>query len=196
MFSKIHPIKIAGGVVNANTRSGTNELHGSAYEFLRNSALDARNYFDLGPNPPFRRNQFGVSAGGPIRKEKLFIFGNYEGIRQALSNASVSTVPSAAARSGSLCSIPSGSCTPTSVTVDPAAQRYLQFFPLPNGPIRGNGDTGVFTFEGQQIVKENFVTSRFCFSKAYPSSVSVKALMFSLEQRCSTSSELFCASYP
>jgi outer membrane receptor protein involved in Fe transport len=153
--------RTSGGVVNAITRSGTNELHGSAYEFLRNSALDARNYFDLGPNPPFRRNQFGVSAGGPIRKDKLFIFGNYEGIRQALTNASVSTVPSAAARSGRLCSIPSGSCTPTSVRVDPAAKQYLQFFPLPNGPIRGNGDTGVFTFEGQQVVKENFVTSRF-----------------------------------
>jgi len=74
--------KTSGGVFNAVTRSGTNGLHGSAYEFIRNSALDARNFFDGPAVPPFRRNQFGVSVGGPIRKDRTFIFGNYEGWRE------------------------------------------------------------------------------------------------------------------
>ncbi len=76
-------------VMNAVSRSGTNDVHGSAYEFLRNSDLDSRSYFDLTPTgqpykPAFRRNQFGGSVGGPIKKNKLFFFANYEGLRQAL----------------------------------------------------------------------------------------------------------------
>jgi len=78
-----------GAVMNAVSKSGTNEFHGSAYEFLRNSALDSRSYFDLTPTlqpykPAFRQNQFGGSLGGPIKKNKLFFFGNYEGLRRAL----------------------------------------------------------------------------------------------------------------
>jgi hypothetical protein len=71
--------RTSGGVISAITRTGTNRFHGSAYEFLRNSALDARNYFDPPTIAPFRRNQFGISAGGPIQKDKTFIFGDYEG---------------------------------------------------------------------------------------------------------------------
>src|SRR6202158_1317134 len=85
--------KTSGGVVNAISRSGTNSFHGSAYEFLRNSALDTRNFFDNSsgvPKPPFRRNQFGVSAGGPIRKDHTFIFGDYEGIRQSEGTTQIS----------------------------------------------------------------------------------------------------------
>ncbi|HEY6443240.1 MAG TPA: carboxypeptidase regulatory-like domain-containing protein [Candidatus Acidoferrales bacterium] len=78
-----------GAVMNAASKSGTNDFHGSAYEYLRNSALDSRSYFDLTPagqpyTPPFRRNQFGGSVGGPIKRNKLFFFANYEGFRQAL----------------------------------------------------------------------------------------------------------------
>src|SRR5580692_7965613 len=69
--------KSSGGVINGISRSGTNSFHGSAYEFLRNSAMDARNFFDGPVIPPFKRNQFGVSAGAPIRKDKTFIFGDY-----------------------------------------------------------------------------------------------------------------------
>ncbi|HEX4076688.1 MAG TPA: carboxypeptidase regulatory-like domain-containing protein [Candidatus Acidoferrales bacterium] len=84
-----------GSVVNAVSKSGSNEFHGSAYEFLRNSALDSRNYFDLFPTatgqepdkPEFRRNQFGGSLGGPIKKDKLFFFANYEGLRQSLGES-------------------------------------------------------------------------------------------------------------
>src|SRR5579872_6024518 len=106
--------RASGGVVNAITRSGTNQFHGGAYEFLRNSSLDARNFFD-GSIPPFRRNQFGADAGGPIRKDKVFVFGDYEAVRQSLGVTNVNTVPSAAARGGTLCSAPDTTpvCSPT-----------------------------------------------------------------------------------
>src|SRR3989475_6915835 len=89
--------RTTGGVINAVTRSGTNAFHGSVYEFLRNSALDARNFFD-GQIPPFKRNQFGGSAGGPIQKDRTFVFGDYEGLRQSLGVTTVDTGPSAAVR--------------------------------------------------------------------------------------------------
>ncbi|HKF02044.1 MAG TPA: carboxypeptidase regulatory-like domain-containing protein, partial [Candidatus Sulfotelmatobacter sp.] len=76
--------KRPGGQVTIVTQSGTNDLHGSVYEFLRNSALDAPNYFDRGSAPPFQRNQFGAALGGPLRNGKTFLFGNYEGLRQHL----------------------------------------------------------------------------------------------------------------
>jgi hypothetical protein len=143
--------KASGGVVNAITRSGTNQFHFNAYEFLRNSALDARNFFDTSI-PPFRRNQFGASAGGPIRKDGTFVFGDYEGIRQSKGITNVDVVPSPAARTGNLSS--------GTVTVDPSAQKFLPFYPLPNGGLLSPGDTGIFTFAGQQVVNENFVTVR------------------------------------
>jgi hypothetical protein len=158
--------KTSGGVVNAITRSGTNQIHGSAYEFLRNSKLDAKNYFDdpTQPIPSFKRNQFGGAIGGPVVKDHTFFFADYEGIRQSKGITTVATVPSAAARGGTLCSSPDpgSTCTPTPVTVDPAAQAYFTFYHLPNqGPVAGsNGDLGIFTFAGQQIVNENFLTAR------------------------------------
>jgi hypothetical protein len=152
--------KTSGGVVNAVSRPGTNQFHGSVYEFLRNSALDAKNFFDGSTIPPFKRNQFGGAAGGPIRKDHTFFFADYEGIRQSLGITSVVTVPSAAARSGQLCSIPDTTCASNTVNVDPAVQKYFTFFPLPNGPIISNGDLGVFSVAEQQIVSENFFTTR------------------------------------
>ena len=94
--------KRAGAQVSVVTQSGTNRLHGTLFEFLRNSALDARNFFDQASVPPFRRNQFGGALGGPLKKDKLFLFGNYEGFRQALAVSSVSVVPDAEARLGLL----------------------------------------------------------------------------------------------
>jgi outer membrane receptor protein involved in Fe transport len=155
--------KTSGGVVNAISRSGTNQFHGDAYEFFRNSALDARSFFDPAKIPPFRRNQYGASAGGPIQKGRTFVFGDYEGIRQSKGISFLSLVPSQAAHNGNLCSVPSSSaCTPTTVTVDPSAQKYLPLFPLPNGGLApgGNGDTGLFTFSGNVVVDENFFTAR------------------------------------
>ncbi len=157
--------RTSGGVVNAITRSGTNQFHGNVYEFIRNSALDARNFFDQAVIPPFKRNQFGGSAGGPIKKDRTFIFGDYEGIRQAKGITSVSTVPSAAARAGNIHykKTPPALCTVTSPTectdmVDPTVQKFLGLYPLPNAG--SSGDVGTFDFAGQQVVNENFFTTR------------------------------------
>ena len=159
--------RTSGGVISAITRSGSNAFHGSAYEFLRNSALDARNFFDGPTIPPFRRNQYGASGGGPIQKEKTFIFGDYEGLRQALGLSQLVQVPSRAARNGILCASDDCSVT-TNVTVDPAVKPYLAFFPLPNGALLCNafpapcqgGDTGNYQFSGSQNSVENFFTVR------------------------------------
>jgi hypothetical protein len=158
--------KTSGGVVNAVTRSGTNAFHGSGYEFLRNSALDAANFFEAGQRSPFKRNQFGGDVGGPIFKNRTFFFADFEAIRQSKGIANFLFVPSAAARTGSLCSNPAGSdpanpCTPSQVVVDPIVKKYLALYPVPL-PTRllGNGDTGNVTFSGQQVINENFVTTR------------------------------------
>src|SRR5579872_6567978 len=94
--------RTSGGVINVVTRSGKNAFHGSLYEFLRNSALDARNFFDGPVIPSFKRNQFGGSGGVPIIKDRTFIFGDYEGLRQSLGVTTVDTVPSDTARLGIL----------------------------------------------------------------------------------------------
>jgi Carboxypeptidase regulatory-like domain/TonB dependent receptor len=171
--------RTAGGVVNAITKSGTNQFHGTGYEFLRNSALDARNFFDdpTTPIPPFRRNQFGASAGGPIIKDRTFVFGDYEGVRQYQGHSIVNTVPSNNARLGILAgqaaaNMPVGTpCTQSgapghwlstqaSVCVDDAAAKYLVFYPLPDDPSKNSGNTGTSTFVQNQIVHEDFVTVR------------------------------------
>src|SRR5437870_1651325 len=84
--------KRAGGQISIVTTSGTNQVHGSVFEFLRNSALDARNFFD-DVKGPFKRNQFGGTLGGPIKKDKLFLFGNYEGFQQRLALSQIAIVP-------------------------------------------------------------------------------------------------------
>src|SRR5712664_2717332 len=178
--------KTAGGVVNAITRSGTNQFHGSAYEFLRNDALDAANFFDNANNlkkSPFRNNQFGASGGGPIRKDRTFIFGDYEGLRRSKGKTVTNSVPSPNARLGILAdpnnpgqNLPAftGNC-PTnpftgtitskqldpkaSVCVDDAAAKFLPLYHLPNAGVI-NGDLGTFAFVGQQVANENFVTTR------------------------------------
>ncbi|HZV59642.1 MAG TPA: TonB-dependent receptor, partial [Candidatus Eremiobacteraceae bacterium] len=110
--------KRPGAQVNIVTASGTNEFHGNVYEFLRNSALDARNFFDHGNIPAFRRNVFGGSLGGPIRRDKTFVFGNYEGFRQNLGLSDLTLVPDAASRAIAVASI----------------RPLLALWPLPNGP--------------------------------------------------------------
>lgn len=153
--------RTAGAVINAITRSGTNQFHGTAYWFLRDDKLDARNFFDPPTIAPFHRNQFGVAAGGPVRKDKTFIFVNYEGIRQDLGLTFHDTVPSAAARAGNLCSLPSGSsCTHNTITVNPLVTPFLSLWPLPNAGLvpSGNGDTGFFNTTASSKTPENYVT--------------------------------------
>src|SRR5207244_6972509 len=91
-----------------------------------------------------------MSAGLPIVKDRTFIFADYEGLRQDLGVTLTNTVPSAAAHAGQLVSGP--------VTVDPRVAPYLDFYPLPNGPVKG--DTGTYSFVGQQVARENFFTVR------------------------------------
>jgi len=120
-----------GAVISLLTRSGTNQLHGSAFEFIRNSALDARNFFDLSRVPPFKRNQFGGSAGGPLVKDKTFFFAEYEGLRQRLAETTRFTVPTSDARQGIM---PGGN-----IPVSPAMKPYLDLYPLPNAGDIGGG---------------------------------------------------------
>src|SRR5215470_8092177 len=122
--------KRAGGQITIVTASGTNQIHGSAFEFLRNDALDARNFFDqtIG-TPPFKRNQFGGALGGPIKKDRLFLFGNYEAFRERLARSSASIVPNANARKGLL---DNGTPVPN---LKPKMLEYANYFwPAPNGP--------------------------------------------------------------
>src|SRR6266849_4315967 len=157
----------SGGIIGASTRSGTGNLHGDAFEYIRNSALDARNFFDRA-KPAFHRNQFGGSIGGPVVKDGTFFFADYEGLRQSQGITQVDTVPSQAARDGHLCAPPDCSTTNT-VAVEGQAERFLKaFYPLPNGSLMcsfsscatGTGDTCIFTFAGQTVTPENYCTTK------------------------------------
>jgi hypothetical protein len=168
--------RTSGGVINAVTRSGTNQFHGDAYEFLRNDAFDAPNFFENAggiKKGSFRQNQFGVSAGAPIRKDKTFIFGDYEGIRYSKGIATSISVPSNNARIGILnypgaTSNPSlfpAGCVATGITdqckvaVDASAQKYLPFWPV-SANTNPDGNTAAYTFSAQRKVTENFFTIR------------------------------------
>lgn len=147
----------SGGVVNAITRSGTNQFHGDLFEFLRNSALDGRNYFDPATIPEFQRNQFGGSLGGPIRENSTFFFVDYEGLRQNQGVSTLLTVPSADARNGI---IHNSDGSTTVITVDPAVQPFLTLWGPVNDGLFSSGNTGRFLFSGAQVTSENFATGR------------------------------------
>lgn len=139
--------RVNGSVISAVTRSGTNNFHGTAFEYFRNSVLDAPNFFDVDSNtPPFKRNQFGGVFGGPIKKDKTFFFGGYEGLRQGLGTTQIATVPTALARQGNL---PNGT-----VSVNPDIVPYLNLYPLPNGTDFGDG-TGQFLSSPTVVTDED-----------------------------------------
>ena len=153
-----------GSVINAVTRSGTNQIHGTVYDFVRNSVFDSRNYFDLPNGPPsFRRNQFGGSIGLPIRKDKTFFFLNYEGIRQQLGEALVYNVPDSNAHAGLLpCIINTTTCLSglTNVGVNANVAPFLALLPLPNGPLIAGTGTGQYTSVANNPVNENYFHGR------------------------------------
>ena len=140
-----------GAVINVTTRSGSNQIHGSAFEFLRNSATDARQYFDA-PNtiPPFKQNQFGGSVGGPIRKNKMFYFGDYQGLRIGEAFSAIVSEPTAALRTGDFSAYPDVIYDPTTYNaatntrtpfpnnaipqgdINSTAKALLAVIPLPN----------------------------------------------------------------
>jgi hypothetical protein len=152
--------KRSGAQVSIVTTSGTNKVHGTAFEFIRNSALDARNYFDQGAIPNFQRNQFGASLGGPIKTNKLFLFGNYEGFRQNWGLSSVTLVPDDRARQGYL---PDSSGNEHYVGVDPSVAPLLALWPEANGPELGSGIAESFSHPPQHI-REDFGTTRFDYN--------------------------------
>ena len=137
--------KHPGAQVNIVTQSGTNLWHGSLYEFLRNSALNARNYFDPpGTTPPFQRNQFGGALGGPIQKDKTFLFVNYEGFRQNLHQTSVAFVPDLASRAKAV----------------PSVQPLLNLWPTPSASDPTFNGIAAFSSSPLQTIQENFGTAR------------------------------------
>ena len=145
--------KAASAVFTAVSRSGSNELHGSAYYFARNSALDARNFFDdpASPIPSMRRHQFGGLLSGPIRKNKLFYLLNYEGIRENRSSTQRAFTITEAARRGDL---PSGR-----ITVDPAVRPYLDYYPMPNGRDFGDG-SGEYFSQAESLTDETYIAAK------------------------------------
>lgn len=144
----------AAGFTNIITRSGRSGFHGSFFEFLRNSALDARNYFDHpsiaepGRIPPFRRNEFGLTNGGPVLLPHLydgwgrtFYFGEYQGFRQVLGTTQVIAVPTAAERAGvDTVTYPDGTTDTLQVPVNPKIAAVLARYPLPNAPTGAYGE--------------------------------------------------------
>ena len=150
--------RMSGGQINVITKSGGNSLRGSAYEFHRNDALDARNYFDVNGKPAFTRNQFGVTAGGPVRTDKLFYFAGYEGLRENLGRTITSAVPDANARRGLLPDAANAGQF-LNVGVVPAVAPYLAEYPLPNGTNLGDG-TALHRFQFDQRLDQNFFQGR------------------------------------
>ncbi len=134
-----------GAVINAVTKSGTNNLHGTAYWFHRNSVFDAKNRFDPPdePIPPFKRNQFGGSLGGPVIKDKTFIFSNYEGLRQDLGVSRIFTVPTAAARARAVAS----------------TRPYVNLYPQANGR-QLNADTAQYIRPAKDVTNEDMFMVR------------------------------------
>jgi hypothetical protein len=141
-----------GGQINVLTKSGTNSFHGTAFHYLRNDNLDARNFFDPSDQPEFRRNQFGGTIGGPLKKDKSFFFFGYEGLRESLGRTVSSEVPDLDARRGIINGVNYG--------VNPAVLPYLLEYPLPNGPDRGAG-IALYTFGFNQQLTQNFTQARY-----------------------------------
>ncbi len=141
----------SGGQINVISKSGTNQFHGSLYEFHRNDNFDARNFFDRGKKPEFKRNQFGGSIGGPIKTDKTFFFGGYESLRENLGQTVGTVVPDLAARGGIL---PTGT-----VVVNAAVLPYLNEYPLPNGNNLGGG-LAEYNFGFSRTITEHYAQGR------------------------------------
>src|ERR1700681_703013 len=165
--------RTSGGVINAISKSGTNLFHGGVFEFLRNSALDARNFFDGPKIPPFKRNQFGGFAGGPIKKDKTFIFGSYEGLRQSLTGTTPLTVPSGTARQGELClAADCSTFTQYPIATNGIGKYLTSFWPAPKASdpvcnpttlvcaVGGAGDTATESVQTASTAREDFWTTR------------------------------------
>ena len=157
--------RTSGAVINAITRSGTNQVHGSAFLFDRDKIFDAESPFDrVNGKSPFHREQFGGSLGGPLRRNKSFLFANYEGLRQTLGQTTLQVVPSPLAHAGMIHNALGGAQT---VAVNPTAAQYLGLYPLPNGGLILNAagantcDCGNYFYTSLSEISENFIITRF-----------------------------------
>ena len=171
-----------GAVIEVITKSGTNQLHGTAYEFGRYNALGARDFFNPangdsgGPQNPYVRNDFGASIGGPIKKNKTFFFGNYEGQRYVTSITNVSTVPTAAFKTGKFTitqdesgqplpggpvqvdvSQPGSANNALGLPLDPNVQKILALYPNPNGPAVNDISGNLFFPSSSRQVVDDFI---------------------------------------
>src|SRR5712664_2008241 len=172
----------SGGVIEAITKSGGNHFHGSLFELHRDAALEARNYFDLSsrPIPPFVRNQFGASIGGPLAHDRTFFFVDYEVLREVQASTAIATVPNALAHEGLLPSAndPSActSASPTGcvpVVIDPRVQPFLGLLPPSNGADNGDGTGDLITADkgstyehhGMVRVDHNFSSTHSLFAR-------------------------------
>jgi hypothetical protein len=154
-----------GGQINAISKSGTNQFHGTLFEFLRNDNLDARNFFDREPvgKPEFKRNQFGGTIGGPVKRDQTFFFATAEFLRERLGRTIASIVPDEKARQGQLTERDaSGQIVTRTITINPAVKPYLDAFPLPNGaPLGGGvGNLAEYFFRFNQQLDQEFVQGR------------------------------------
>jgi hypothetical protein len=154
--------KRAGAQVTVVTQFGTYKPHGTLFEFLRNSALDARNFFAQTSAPPFRQNQFGAALGGPLKKDRAFLFGNCEGFRQNLAQAGVAVVPDAEVRQGRFPN--SAGVYATVANLDPSMLPYMSLWPQPNGSellVNGLPSGAAFSYNNpRQTIREDFGTLR------------------------------------
>src|SRR2546426_4578200 len=153
----------SGGVINAVTRSGTNTFHGSVFNFLRNDKLDAANFFNNAsslPKQPLKQNQFGASGGWRILKDRLFLFGDYEGVRQVKGTPQTQFTISDAVRAGRVTNLANGAVS--TVPIDPYIRKYLGFFPPSNGSscVGCNANVGAYNWTAVQRTSENFITTR------------------------------------
>ena len=166
-----------GGQINVITRSGTNQRAGSLFEFHRNDAMDAANFFDVNGKPDFTRNQFGGTIGGPLRANRLFYFAGYEALHENLGRTIVTTVPDDNARQGIL---PGGP-----VTIDSAVLPYLLEFPRANGPDLGGG-LARFTFPFAQTMAQHFLQGRVDYILPGGAQVFVRYTLDDAEQQLPT----------
>ncbi len=173
--------RMSGGQVNVITKAGSNTLSGTAYEYHRNDALDARNYFDVGGKPAFTRNQFGVTAGGPVRENKLFYFLGYEGLRENLGRTITSAVPDANARLGRLPD-PANPGQFINVDVNAAVAPYLNEYPVPNGTSLGDG-TALHSFQFDQAIDQNFLQGRVDYNLSPGSQFFARYTLDDVDQR-------------
>jgi hypothetical protein len=189
-----------GSAVNAVSKSGSNRFHGSEYEFLRNSDLDARNFFDGASAPAFRRNQFGATVGGPIRKNRAFFFVNYEGLSSSLGQTRIAFVPDANARQGYLpCSVASGSACNTATGlayagISPAVASTLALYPQTSG-VTSTGVAQVAEI-ASQVAHENYMLARMDYTFSDKDSLFVRYVLDRANQLSPFSSILVIPLWP